>query len=71
MAGMLSATIAATLLAGVSTAAWLLEGLFAFALLEVVGARFCRGAYVYQRLCSRVSPKRCPPPAGREPLRQA
>jgi hypothetical protein len=61
MAATLAMAIAVALLAGASPAAWLLEGLFALAVMEVIFARFCTGAYVYHLLCSRVSTRPCPP----------
>src|SRR5262245_37736722 len=50
MAATVSLIIGAALLIGATTAAWILEGLFIVAVLEVILFRFCSGAYLYHLL---------------------
>ena len=51
-AAALAMAIAAALLSQASVAAWLLEGLFALALIRLIAGRFCFGTYLYSRLWS-------------------
>jgi len=55
MAGTLALVIGAALLAGATTTAWILEGLFAAAVVAVVFGRSCAGAVVYHSLRRRLS----------------
>lgn len=50
IAAAMTLTIAAGLLAGATTTAWVVEGLFAAAVAAVVGARFCTGSYLHYLL---------------------
>jgi len=65
MAGTLALSIAMTLFAGASQAAWLFEGVFVAASMSVVVRRFCLPAYVYHLLWSRTPATPCPSPSGR------
>ena len=51
-AAALAMAIGAALLSQASVAAWLLEGLFAVALIRLIAGRFCFGTYLYSRLWS-------------------
>ena len=64
-AGTLALSIAMTLFAGASHAAWLLEGVFVAGSMSVVVRRFCLPAYVYHLLWSRTPATPCPSPSGR------
>jgi hypothetical protein len=50
MAGTMALAVGGSLLSGVTTAAWVLEALFALATLSVVVGRICAPAGLYQRL---------------------
>ena len=65
MAGTLAMSIAMTLFAGASRAAWLLEGVFVAASISVVVRRFCLPAHVYHLLWSRAPAMPCPAAPGR------
>ena len=65
MAGTVALSIAITLLAGASAAAWLLEGIFVVASMSVVVRGFCLPAYIYHRLWPRTPLRPCPSPSGR------
>ena len=59
-------SIAMTLFAGASHAAWPLEGVFVAATLSVVVRRFCLPAYVYHLLWPRTAAMPCPSRSGRD-----
>jgi len=59
MAGTFAMSIAMTLLAGASHAAWLLEGVFVAATMSVVVRRLCLPARVYHRLWPRTPAMPC------------
>ena len=59
MAATFAMSIAMTLIAGASHAAWLLEGVFVVASISVVVRRFCLPAYMYHRLWSRTPATPC------------
>jgi hypothetical protein len=65
MAATVAMSIAMTLIAGASYAAWLFEGVFVVASLSVVVRRSCLPAYVYHRLRSRTPATPCPSRFGR------
>ena len=65
MAATFAMSIAMTLFAGASHAAWLLEGVFVAASMSVVVRRFCLPAYVYYLLWPRTPATPCPSPSGR------
>jgi hypothetical protein len=56
MAGTMALATGSALLAGATTTTWVLEGLFAIALLTVVLGRVCPPANLYLRLTSSPSP---------------
>ena len=64
MAGTMAMSIAMTLFAGASHAAWLLEGVFVAASMSVVVRRLCLPAYIYHLLWTRTPATPCPRPAG-------
>ncbi len=68
MAATFAMSIAMTLFAGSSRAAWLLEGVFVAASMSVVVRRSCVPAYVFHLLWPRTPATPCPPAAGRVPL---
>src|SRR5580765_5301158 len=59
MAGTFAMSIAMTLFAGASRAAWLLEGVFVAASISVVVRRFCLPAHVYHLRWSRTPATPC------------
>src|SRR6185436_5030652 len=65
MAGTFAMSIAMTLLAGASHAAWLLEGVFVAASMSVVVRRFCLPAYVFHLLRPGTPATPCPTSSGR------
>jgi Domain of unknown function (DUF4395) len=65
MAGTFSISIAITLFTGASYAAWLLEGVFVFASMNVVVRRFCVPAYVFHLLRPGTPASPCPSASGR------
>jgi Domain of unknown function (DUF4395) len=65
MAGLVAMSIAVTLLAGVSHAAWLFEGLFVAASMSVAVRRVCVPANVYHLLWSGTPATPCPSSLGR------
>ncbi len=65
MAATFAMSIAMTLFAGASLAAWLLEGVFVAASMSVVVRRFCLPAYVYHLVWTRTPPTPCPSPSER------
>jgi hypothetical protein len=60
-------SVAMTLFAGASVAAWLLEGMFVAGSMSVVVRRVCLPAYVYHLLWSRTPAMPCPSRSGRAP----
>lgn len=60
MAGTMALSIALTLFAGASRAAWLFEGVFLAALMSVVVRRFCLPAYMYHLLWPGNPATACP-----------
>lgn len=65
MAATFALSIAITLFAGSSHAAWLLEGVFVAASMSVVVRRSCIPAYVYYLLWPRTPATPCPSPSWR------
>ena len=65
MAATFSMSIAMTLFAGASYAAWLLEGVFVAASMSVVVRRLCLPAYMFHRLWPRTPATPCPSRSGR------
>ena len=65
VAGTFAMSIAMALFAGLSPAAWLLEGVFVGGSMSVVVRRFCLPAYVYHLVWSRTPATPCPSPSGR------
>ena len=65
MAATFALSIAMTLFAGASRAAWLFEGMFVAASMSVVVRRFCLPAYVYHLLWTRTPAMPCPSRVGR------
>ena len=65
IAAMFAMSIAMTLFAGASLAAWLFEGVFVAGSMSVVVRRFCLPAYVYHLLWSRTPATPCPSSSGR------
>ena len=62
-------SIAMTLLAGASHAAWLIEGVFVAGSMSVVVRRLCLPAYMYHLLWPRTPARQCPPSLGPESFR--
>ena len=60
MAGTFALSVATTLFAGMSSADWLLEGVFVAATMSVVVRRLCLPARVYHRLWPRTAATPCP-----------
>jgi Domain of unknown function (DUF4395) len=61
VAGTFAMSIALTLFAGVSPAAWLLESVFVAGSMSVVTRRFCLPAYVLHLVWAGVPVRPCPP----------
>jgi len=61
IAGSMAMSIAMTLFAGASPAAWLLQSVFVAGSMSVVVRRFCLPAYVYHLLWSGTPATPCPP----------
>jgi len=64
VAGSLALSIAMTLFAGASPAAWLLESVFVAGSMSVVTRRFCLPAYVFHLLWSGTPATPCPSSPG-------
>ena len=70
MAATFALVIGAALVAGATTTAWIMEGLFASAVVAVVFGRFCAGAFTYHRL-RRLSAATCQVTSGLLPHSKA